>query len=96
MSRFKKLPTPALVLSMIALFVALSGTGYAAAQHVIKRSSITSIHVKDRSLLAKDFKSGQIPRGPAGAAGPCRSCRPRRSDGPGRCGEGVRPRALRR
>lgn len=70
MSRMKKLPSPALVLAMIALFIAMTGTGYAAAQQVIKRSSITSIHVKDRSLLAKDFKSGQIPRGAVGPAGP--------------------------
>jgi hypothetical protein len=68
LSRIKKLPPPALVVAMIALFVAFSGTGYAAVK--IARNSITSIHVKDRSLLAKDFKSGQIPRGPAGAAGP--------------------------
>ena len=68
MSRFKNLPTPALVLSMIALFVAFSGNGYAA-RSTSSTHSITSIHVKDRSLLAKDFKSGQIPRGPAGAPG---------------------------
>jgi len=67
---------------MIALFVALSGTGYAAAQHVIKRNSITSIHVKDRSLLAKDFKSGQIPRGPAGPAGPAGAAGPAGPTGP--------------
>jgi hypothetical protein len=82
LSRIKKLPTPALVLSMIALFVALSGTGYAAAQHVIKRNSITSIHVKDRSLLAKDFRSGQIPRGPAGPAGAAGPAGPAGPTGP--------------
>lgn len=82
MPRIKKLPTPALVLAMIALFVALSGTGYAAAQHVIKRNSITSIHVKDRSLLAKDFKSGQIPRGAVGPAGPAGAAGPAGPAGP--------------
>jgi hypothetical protein len=82
LSRIKKLPSPGLVLAMIALFVAMTGTGYAAAQHVIKRSSITSIHVKDRSLLAKDFRSGQIPRGPAGPAGAAGPAGPAGPTGP--------------
>ena len=80
MSRFKKLPPPALVVAMIALFVAFSGTSYAAVK--IARNSITSIHVKDRSLLAKDFKSGQIPRGPAGPAGPAGAAGPAGPTGP--------------
>ncbi len=80
MSRFKKLPTPALVVAMIALFVAFSGTSYAAVK--IARNSITSIHVKDRSLLAKDFKSGQIPRGPAGPAGAAGPAGPAGPTGP--------------
>ena len=80
MSRFKKLPPPALAVAMIALFVAFSGTGYAAVK--IARNSITSIHVKDYSLLAKDFKRGQIPRGPAGAAGPAGPSGPAGPAGP--------------
>ena len=53
----------------MALFVALGGASYAeikiprnsvgAAQ--IKKNAVTSTKVKDRSLLAKDFKAGQIP-----------------------------------
>ena len=62
------LPSPALVISMIALFVALGGTGYAAVK--IARNSVTSIHVKDRALLAKDFRLGQLPRGARGPVGP--------------------------
>jgi hypothetical protein len=80
LSRIKKLPSPALALAMIALFVALSGTGYAAVK--IARNSITSIHVKDRSLLAKDFKSGQIPRGAVGPAGPAGAAGPAGPTGP--------------
>ena len=79
MHRLKRLRiTPATVLATIALMVALGGTGYAAS-NALPRNSVTSVQVKDRSLLAKDFKSGQLPRGarglqgpagPAGAAGP--------------------------
>ena len=31
---------------------------------------MTAAKVKDRSLLARDFKAGQVPRGPAGPQGP--------------------------
>ena len=98
MHRIKHLPSPALVVSMIALLVALGGTGYAAVEQVIAQQH-HDIHVKDRSLLAKDFKSGQIPRGPRRAppALPVPAAPPapqvRR---PRRRGEGVRPRARRR
>lgn len=36
----------------------------------IKKNAIPSKHVKDGSLLAKDFKAGQLPTGPQGPAGP--------------------------
>jgi hypothetical protein len=52
----------------VALFVALGGTSYAAAK--LPRNSVTSATVKNRSLLAKDFKRGQLPRGPIGPQGP--------------------------
>jgi hypothetical protein len=61
-------PSPALVLAMVALFVASATTGYA--QVRLARNSVTSIHVKDRSLLAKDFRRGQLPRGAQGPIGP--------------------------
>jgi hypothetical protein len=57
-------------LGLLALFVALSGTAYAAS---LPKNSVTSKQVKNRSLLAKDFKDGQLPageRGPQGARGP--------------------------
>lgn len=58
------------VTATIALIVALGGTSYAAVK--LPRNSVSSVQVKDRSLLKKDFKLGQIPagkRGPAGAPG---------------------------
>src|SRR5215216_439651 len=66
LKRFR--PSPGMVIACFALLLALGGTGYAASQ-ALPRNSVTSVQVKDRSLLAKDFKAGQIPRGPAGPAG---------------------------
>lgn len=71
-------PSPGLVVGLIALFVALGGTGYAAvvlpAHSVgtkqLKRDAVTSSKVKNFSLLRRDFKRGQLPRGPQGRAGP--------------------------
>jgi hypothetical protein len=63
------------VVAYLALFVALGGTGYAATQigsKQIANNSIKSVDVKNRSLLAKDFKPGQLPagnQGPQGAPG---------------------------
>jgi hypothetical protein len=89
-----KRPSPALVLSLIALFVSLGGTGYAAIKITgkdvadnsltgrdVKNESLTRKDVKglgtrdivDGSLLAKDFKAGELPagaKGETGATGP--------------------------
>ncbi len=65
----------------LALFIALSGTSYAAARLApnsvggkqLKSNAVTSPKVKDRSLLARDFKAGQLPQGaqgPGGLTGP--------------------------
>jgi hypothetical protein len=62
----------ALVVAYLALLVALSGAGYAAVKITgkqVKNGSLTSVDVKDRSLLGKDFKAGQLPQGPPGAQG---------------------------
>ena len=56
-----------MVVALIALSVALGGTGYAVTQ--IDRNSVTTREVKDRSLLRKDFKKGQVPRGRRGRRG---------------------------
>jgi len=55
------------VTSTMALVVALSGTSYAAIK--LPANSVTSKTVKDKTLLRKDFKPGQIPAGKAGPAG---------------------------
>jgi hypothetical protein len=70
-------PSPAMVVACAALFVSLSGVGYAAivlpansvgTKH-LKRNAVTSAKVKNRSLLSSDFKRGQLPRGPQGPQG---------------------------
>ena len=66
------------VASLLALFVALGGTGYAAtalpANSVgnaqLKPDSVGSGKVRDGSLKAVDFKSGELPAGARGATGP--------------------------
>ncbi len=64
-------------LGMLALFVALSGTAYAATlprnsvgPAQLKRNAVTSAKVKPGSLLASDFRRGQLPAGPQGPQGP--------------------------
>jgi hypothetical protein len=64
--RFKL--SPATVIACIALAIALGGTSYAAVT-VLPRNSVTTVQVKDFSLLSRDFKRGQIPTGPRGPAG---------------------------
>ena len=60
--------SPALVLASLALALTLGGTAYAATR--LPANSVTSVQVKNRSLLAVDFKAGQLPRGARGATGP--------------------------
>jgi hypothetical protein len=78
-TRFRR-PSPALVVAMAAFVVALAGTGYAALKlprnsvgsRQIRKNAVTSTKVKNSSLLASDFKAGQLPagaRGPQGLAG---------------------------
>ncbi len=80
--------SPALVVSCIALLVALGGTSYATVLNVpknsvgtreLQRNAVTAAkispnavrtgHVLDGSLLAEDFKPGQLPSGPKGDKG---------------------------
>lgn len=78
-TRFR--PSPALVVSSLALAVALGGTGYAAvvlpANSVgtaqLRNGAVVASKVKPHSLLASSFRGGQLPRGdpgPVGLAGP--------------------------
>jgi hypothetical protein len=77
MHRLRRRPSPALVISCLALLVALSGTGYAAlklpANSVgnlqLRNNSVNSDKVRNHSLLRADFAAGQIPIGPPGPAG---------------------------
>lgn len=72
-----------LALSITALVVAVLGAtpiGTAAKNLVVPRNSVGTIHlknnavvsskVKNRSLVAADFRLGQLPRGAPGPAGP--------------------------
>jgi hypothetical protein len=63
---------------MLALFVALGGTGYAASQlaknsvgpRQLRNNAVTSKKVKNFSLRRRDFAPGQVPAGPRGPVGP--------------------------
>jgi hypothetical protein len=67
------------VVATICLFIVLGGGAYAASTQLSKNSvgpkqiragAVRSSEVKDRSLLAQDFKPGQLPAGKDGAPGP--------------------------
>jgi hypothetical protein len=87
---WKHRPSPAMVIAIVALVVALGGTGYAAvtlpANSVgtaqLKKDAVTSLKVKNGSLLRGDFKAGQIPAGPAGPEGPAGGAGPAGPAGP--------------
>jgi len=69
-----KRPSPALIVSCIAVFLAFTGGAVAASKisgKQIKDGSITGKDIKNDSLTAKDI-AGQLqgPRGPAGQRGP--------------------------
>jgi hypothetical protein len=74
------LPSPAMVVACAALLVALGGVAFAAARlpagsvgtAQLRNNAVTSAKVRDGSLLATDFKVGQIvgQAGPKGDPGP--------------------------
>jgi hypothetical protein len=79
------IPTPAMVVAMLALFVALGGTAVATTSTLItgrqiKNSSITGADVKNKSLSPIDFR-GSV-RGAQGAAGPPGPVGPQGLQGP--------------
>ena len=74
-----------MVVACLALLLALGGTGYAATQ-LLPRNSVTTVQVKDFSLLNRDFKRGQVPQGPAGPAGPAGPTGPTGPAGPAGAG----------
>src|SRR5262245_16382277 len=70
-------PSPAMVVACTALLFAMTGAGYAAGMlgpntvgtKQLKKNAVISSKVKNRSLLAVDFKAGQLPKGDPGAPG---------------------------
>jgi hypothetical protein len=70
-------PSPAMMVAFVALLVALAGTSYAAIQlpagsvgtKQLKKNAVTGKKVKNRSLKAADFATGQLPAGPKGDQG---------------------------
>ena len=77
LTRLRTRLTYANVVSTLCLFVILGGSSYAAV--TLERNSVKGAHiagnavtspkVKDRSLRARDFASGQLPRGAPGSPG---------------------------
>jgi hypothetical protein len=61
-------PTPAGVIACLALAIALGGSAFAATT-LVPRNSVGSAQVINGSLLKKDFKRGQLQRGPQGPQG---------------------------
>ncbi len=78
MSRLKlQMPSPALIIAVAAMFVALGSVSYAATQikknsvgtKQLKKNAVKSPQVKNKSLKAVDFKPGQLPAGAEGRHG---------------------------
>jgi hypothetical protein len=75
--RRSRRPTPATILALIALFVALGGTSFAAVTALAPKNSVGSPQVINGSLQTVDLsrkakkalKGNRGPRGPAGAQG---------------------------
>src|SRR4051812_15959059 len=55
------------VMATLAVFMVLGGGAYAATK--LPKNSVTTVQVKNGSLLEKDFKRGQLPAGLQGAKG---------------------------
>lgn len=70
-------PSGAMLVALLALFAAVGGGAYAAvtlpANSVgstqLRNGAVTAQKVKAGSLLASDFKAGQLPRGAKGDTG---------------------------
>jgi len=77
MRRSIRHPSPSMLVALIALFVAVSGGAYAASTlpansvgtKQLKNGAVTAQKVKPGSLLANDFKLGQLPKGEKGDTG---------------------------
>lgn len=75
--RLERRPSPAMVISIVALFIALGGTSYAAVATLLPKNSVGSAQVIDGSLQKGDLsrkavaalKGNRGARGPQGMAG---------------------------
>jgi hypothetical protein len=72
-SRFLRRPSPALIVALIALFVSLGGTSYAALS--LPRNSVGTAQLKNRAVTKKKISKKTIAslrgeRGPQGPQGP--------------------------
>ena len=74
-------PTPAGVIACLALAITLGGSAFAATT-LLPKNSVGSAQVIDGSLLSKDFKRGQLLRGPKGQQGPIGQTGPQGQQGP--------------
>jgi hypothetical protein len=78
MKKIARRLTFANVVACLALFIALGGASYAALKlpknsvgtKQLKKNAVTAAKVKPGTLLAKDFRAGQLPAGATGARGP--------------------------
>jgi hypothetical protein len=85
------------VTATLALFVALSGSAYAAIKLPpdsvgpvqLRDNAVSSPKVQNGSLLAADFKPGQLPAGPKGPAGATGPAGPAGPTGPAGAAGGV-------
>jgi hypothetical protein len=87
-----RMPSPAMLVALLALFVALGGSSYAALRlpkgsvgpKQLKKNAVTSTKVKPGSLLTSDFKASQRSalRGPQGAQGAQGAQGPQGTQGP--------------
>jgi hypothetical protein len=76
-SKFRSAFTYSNVMATIAVFAAFGGGAYAALKlpnnsvgsKQLKANAVNSSKVSDRSLLANDFRAGQLPAGQQGAKG---------------------------
>ncbi len=88
----RRRPSPAFVLSLVALGVALGGSAVAGVATTLPRNSVGTLQLKNNAVVAAkvkngsltrfDFKAAQLPRGPRGLRGPAGSQGPSGPLGP--------------
>ena len=63
MTRFRRfLPSPAMAVALVALFMAMGGSAYAlvVTSGTIRNNTIRSVDVRNHALLGKDFRSNGV------------------------------------